>query len=169
MAISPGGTHYDDEDLDALFKAVGFVVIQWGQAEQSLDLIVSMLYQNLGGKELVKRIPVMLAPKLNYLRKCLSKIPQLREFQNDGDLLISKFEELSQKRHDVIHGAIASLSMEDGAFRFAKLDVKDGFHVFREFRFESEEFPRLTKNLIDLGAATSALGQKLWERVEKAE
>lgn len=48
-----------------------------------------------------------------------------------------------------------------------KLDVKDGFHVAREFRFESAEFPKLTKELIDLGAAANALGKKLWDRVEK--
>ena len=34
-------------DLDSLFNVVGFVVIQWGQAEQSLDLIISTIYQNL--------------------------------------------------------------------------------------------------------------------------
>jgi len=50
MPISPGGTKYDDGELDALYKAVGFVVVQWGQAEQSLDMIVAMLFQNLGGK-----------------------------------------------------------------------------------------------------------------------
>lgn len=169
MPISPGGTKYDDEELDALFKAVGFVVVQWGQAEQSLDLIVAMLFQNLGGKPLSKRIPVMLKPKLKYVRNCVTQIPILQKFRQEGEALIFKFEELSEKRHDLIHGAIASLSLEDGAFRFAKLDVKDGFHVVREFRFDSAEFPRLTKDLIDLGAATTTLGHKLWECVEKGQ
>ena len=167
MPISPGGTKYDDEELDALFKAVGFVVVQWGQSEQALEVIVAMLYQNLGGKPLAKRIPVMLAAKLEFLQKCLSRIPQLQRFKTEGDALVRMFEDLSKKRHDLIHGAISSLSMEQGAFQFAKLDVKDGFHVVREFRFESAEFPRLTKNLIDLGAAANALGLKLWECVEK--
>jgi hypothetical protein len=48
MPISPGGTFYDDDELDALFQAVGFVVVQWGQAEQSLDLATAVLYQRLG-------------------------------------------------------------------------------------------------------------------------
>lgn len=167
MPISPGGTKYDDRELDALFKAVGFVVVQWGQAEQSLDMIVAMLYQNLGGKPLVRRIPVMLKPKLEYAGKCLSQIPTLQNFRHEGEALISKFDELSEKRHDLVHGAIASLSMKESAFRFAKLDVKDGFHVVREFRFDSAEFPRFTKDLIDLGAAATALGRRLWECVER--
>jgi len=167
MPISPGGTKYDDEELDALFKAVGFVVVQWGQAEQSLEIIVAILYQNLGGKRLMKRIPVLLAPKLKFLRECLAKLPHLREFKAEGDALIQKFEELSQRRHDIIHGAVASLAMDGGGFHFAKLDVMNDFHVLREFRFESSEFPKLAKDLIDLGAAATSLGRKLWECVEK--
>jgi len=167
MPISPGGTKYDDNELDALFKAVGFVVIQWGQAEQSLEMIVAMLYQSLGGKPLINRIPVLLTPKLEFVGKCLVTLPPLQQFKSEGELLIRRFEELSQKRHDLIHGAVASLSMENGGFSFVKLDVKDGFHVARPFRFESSEFPQLTKDLIDLGNAATALAKKLWERVEK--
>lgn len=167
MPIRRGDKKHDDRELDELYKAVGFVVVQWGQAEQSLDLIVAMLYQNLGGKPLAKRIPVMLTPKLDYVRKCLSHIPPLQKFRSDGEALISKFEGLSQKRHDLIHGAIANLSPEQGAFRFAKFDVKGNYHVVREFRFESTEFPRLTKNLINLSAAATALGWKLSECVDK--
>jgi len=167
MPISPGGTKYDDDELDALFKAVGFVVVQWGQAEQSLEMIVAMLYQNLGGKPLAKRIPVLLAPKLEFVQKCLARLPKLQQFKAEGEALVQKFEELSQKRHDLIHGAIASVAMDKGGFQFAKLDVKDGFHVLREFRFESADFPSLTKDLIDLGAAATSLARKLWECVEK--
>jgi len=167
MPISPGGTKYDNEELDALFKAVGFVVVQWGQAEQSLEMIVAMLYQSLGGKPLVKRIPVLLTPKLEFVQKCLIRLPTLQRFKAEGDALVEKFEQLSQKRHDLIHGAIASVSMDKGGFQFAKLDVKDGFHVVREFRFESAEFPKLTKDLIDLGADATSLAKKLWECVEK--
>src|SRR4051812_45858239 len=107
MPISPGGTRYDDEELDSLFRAVGFVVVQWGQAEQSLEMIVAMLYQNLGGKPLTKRIPVLLTPKLDFVRKCLTNIPTLHQFKTEGEGLTQKFEEISQKRHDLIHGAIA--------------------------------------------------------------
>lgn len=167
MPISPGGTKFDDKDLDALFQAVGFVVVQWGQSEQSLEMIVAMLYQDLGGKALAKRIPVLLTPKLGFVRKCLTTIPTMHQFRSDGEELIQKFEELSQKRHDLIHGAIAGLSLDNGGFPFVKLDVKDGFHVAREFRFEAAEFPKLAKDLIDLGAAANALGRKLWDRVEK--
>jgi hypothetical protein len=167
MPVSPGGTTYEDEELDALFKAVGFVVVQWGQAEQSLELAIAILYQNLGGKPLAKRLPKMLETKLDFLSKCLAKIPTLGHLKADGEALVADFRKLSDKRHDLIHGAIASVSPIDGGFNFAKLDIRDDKHVVREFRLEGSEFPKLTKELIDLGSQATTFAHRLWELVRK--
>jgi len=167
MPISPSGTFYDDEELDALFKAVGFVVVQWGQAEQSLDLATGVLYQNLGGKALAKRLPKMLDTKLEFIAKCLAKLPTLAHLRADGENLVADFRSLIATRHDLIHGAIASVSATDGGFDFMKLDFKGNNHVVREFRFEGEDFPKLTKDLIDLGARATAFARQLWELVQK--
>lgn len=167
MPISPGGTCYDDDELDSLFKAVGFVVVQWGQAEQSLDLATAILYQNLGGKACSKRLPKMLEPKLEFLSKCLSQIPALGPFRSEGEALVTNFRKLSDRRHDLIHGAIASVSATDGAFMFAKLDIQDDIHIVREFQFKAKDFPALTKNLIDLGGQATAFARRLWEAVPK--
>ena len=167
MPVSPGGTYYDNDELDSLFKAVGFVVVQWGQAEQALDLATAILYQNLGGKACSKRLPKMLQPKLEFLSKCLSKIPVLDSLRGEGEALIANFHKLSDKRHDLIHGAIASVSATDGAFMFAKLDIKDDIHVVREVRFDSADFPALTKELINLGAQATAFARRLQEAIPK--
>lgn len=167
MPISPGGTYYDDDELDALFKAVGFIVVQWGQAEQSLDLATAILYQKLGGKACSKRLPKMLETKLDFLSKCLSQIPALASFRGEGEALVANFRNLSNRRHDLIHGAVASVSATDGAFMFSKLDIKDDIHVVREFKFNAADFPALTKELIDLGAQATAFARRLWEAVPK--
>lgn len=171
MTFGPSGIEYDDDDIDTLFKTVGFVVVQWAQAEQSLDLIVAGLFQNYGGKRLARknRLPVMLATKLEFLRKCLSQIPRLTSFKDEGAALVSNFNRLSQRRHDLVHGAVASLSPVDGAFVFAKLDVKTDFHFAREVRLEASEFPSLTKDLIDLGASATNLASKIWDYGEKPQ
>jgi hypothetical protein len=65
MPLSPEGTHYDDDELDSLFKAVGFVVVQWGQAEQSLELATGILYGELNGKPLAKRLPKCPVPSVH--------------------------------------------------------------------------------------------------------
>lgn len=167
MPISPGGTIYDDDELDALFKAVGFVVVQWGQAEQSLELATAILYQNLGGKPLAKRLPKMLETKLEFVSKCLVKLPRLAHLRADGDALVAGFRKLSVKRHDLIHGAIASVTATDGGFSFAKLDIQNDKHVVREFRLEGSDFPELTKDLIDLGDRATTFARRLSEVVRK--
>ena len=167
MPVSPGRTSCDDDELDALFKAVGFVVVQWGQAEQSLDLATAILFQNLGGRPLVKRLPKMLETKLEFVEKCLANIPSLASVRADGEVLVADFRTLSVKRHDLIQWAIASVSATDGGFAFMKLDIQSNKHVVREFRFEGAEYPKLTKDLIDLGARATSFARKLWEMVLK--
>lgn len=61
-----------DKDLVNLYTAVGFVVVQWGQAEQSLDLAVSTLYQYYKGASYAKRMPRMLAHKLKFIKEILA-------------------------------------------------------------------------------------------------
>jgi hypothetical protein len=169
MTNGPSGIEYNDEDMDTLFRAVGFIVVQWGQAEQSLDLIVAGIFHEYGGKRLARknRMPVMLKTKLEFVSKCLSQIPTLSQFTDEGDLLVSKFEHLSQRRHDFVHGAVASLSPIDGAFVFIKFDVAPELHVAREVRLDASEFPALTKELVVLGGNAVALARKIWDHCEK--
>lgn len=167
MPVSPAGNVYDDDEVDALFKAVGFVVVQWGQAEQSLELATAILYQNLGGKLLARRLPKMLETKLEFIEKCMTKIPSLGHVRAEGLALVADFRALSARRHDLIHGAIADVSATEGGFPFMKLDIQGDKQVVREFRFEGAEFPKLTKDLIDLGGRATTFARKLWELVQK--
>lgn len=167
LPTSLGGTTYDDDELDSLYKALGFIVVQWGQSEQSLDMLVAMIYQQLGGKQFAKRLPRMLAHKLGFLTKCFDQILVLTPFKAEGEKLVREFQRLSDKRHDLIHGAIVNLSPQNGAFVFAKFDIEGDFHHVREVRLESAEFPVLTKELIDLGADAVSLAARVWDSVPK--
>jgi hypothetical protein len=166
MPISTSGTFYGDDELESLFKAVGFVVVQWGHAEQSIDLATGVLYQDLGGKALAKRLPKMLGHKLEFIEGCLANLPTLAFLRSEGYDLVADFRCLSATRHDLIHGAIASVSATDGGFEFIKLDFKNDDHVVREFRFEGDDFPKLTKDLLSLGARANIFACKLWELVK---
>jgi hypothetical protein len=143
------------------------VVAQWGQAEQTLDLATGMLYKDLGGKPLTKRLPKMLETKLEFVENCLTRLPTLAHLRAEGNILVSDFRGLSALRHQLIHGAISSVSAKGGGFEFMKLDIKDDEHVVREFRFDGRDFPQLTKNLIDLGARATTFACKLWKIVRK--
>ena len=154
-------------DLDTIAKAIGLVVLQWGQAEQSLDLLVAMLWQSFDGKRHAKKIPFMLDPKIKFLRACIAAEPLLSKEVPTAAELLSRFEELSSLRHDLIHGAVASISPVDNAFVFAKLDVKDGFHYHREVRIEAEEYPRIVNRLVNLGREANALNQRVFKVLKK--
>ncbi len=156
----------DDKDLESLFNLVGFVVVQWGQAEQSLDLIVAMLYQDFGGNKFVKRLPKMLSTKISFIRKCLEEIPELAIFQNPIDDVITEFERLSSIRHDFIHGAIADTVPENGAFKFVKLDFEKEIHVLRDFSVNGSHVPKLRAELIKLGADTINVAKSIWAHYE---
>jgi hypothetical protein len=150
------------EDLDSIAKALGLIVLQWGQAEQSLDLLVAMLWQSFDGKSNRKKIPIMLEPKLKFLRNYIGADPLLREEVATLDELLSRFEKLSSLRNELIHGAAASISPVDNAFIFAKLDVKDGFHHHREIRIEAAEYPRIIARLVNLGRDANALNHRVF-------
>jgi hypothetical protein len=152
---SPNPLKMDEPELEALYKAVGFFIIQRVSAEQSLDLAVALLYREHGGNAIAKKLPKPLEAKLKFVRRSLDSLPQLAPLRTIGLALAMEFERLSQSRHDLIHGAISSVAPIGSAFRFAKLDFVDPhIHTFREFDFDAADFPRISGELIILGANT---------------
>ena len=148
-------------DIESLFKAIGFVVIQWGHAEQALDLIVAVIFHRFGGNPLLTRRPKMLAEKLKFLSKCFLQIPELEKYRVDGEALLSRFASTGKKRHDLVHGAITNLSCENGAFIFAKIDVNQDGHAVRSVVLHQSEFPGLIKELLGLGADANKFARKI--------
>jgi len=120
-----------DSDIETLFKAVGFVVVQWGHAEQSLDLMVASIFGSFSGHPLPKRRPQHLEPKINFLGEYFAKLPELEEFRFESELLLPRFVIAGRKRNDLVHGAISEFSIRDGAFTFLKIDVSKENHRVR--------------------------------------
>ena len=156
----------DATDLNTLAQAVGLIVLQWGQAEQSLDLLVSMLWHYFNGKHYDKKIPKMLGRKIKFVRACTTSETALFEFRVSTEELLGRFEKMSSMRHDLIHGAITSISPIDNAFVFAKLDIRDGYHHHREIRFEATEYPRMVRSLLELDRMAHELAAAVFEVVK---
>ena len=51
-------------DPELLFKAVGFITVQWGFAEQSLDLMMASIFHSFDGYPLLKKRPRNLKSKV---------------------------------------------------------------------------------------------------------
>jgi hypothetical protein len=155
-------------DLEALFKAIGFVVVQWGHAEQGLDLMVASIFRFYGKHPLLKRRPRNLEPKVKFLRECFAKLPELQEFSAESEKLLQRFASAGTKRNDLVHGGIVQLAVENNAFRFLKIDVSPKeHHSIRSVVLDGADWPRYRKELLYLGKEGQSLAQRVGDRLKK--
>jgi hypothetical protein len=147
-------------DIESLFKAMGFVAVQWGFVEQSLDLLVASIFHAVPGHPLMKQRPKNLEPKVEFLCKCFAELPALGQFAAEANPLLDRFLAVGKKRNDLMHGAIASLETEDGAFQFLKVDVRHE-HALRSVYLSNAEWVEFRRELIRLGREGQALAAKV--------
>lgn len=155
-------------DIDQLFKAVGFVVVQWGNAEQALDLLVVAVFSHYEGHELLKRRPKQLEFKIRFLQGCFATFSELAPFKAECDDLLDRFGALSQKRHDIVHGAIDAISAENGVFTFTKIDVKPKqHHEVRSVALDDSNWTEYRRALMKLGRDGISLSRRVWDAVKR--
>jgi hypothetical protein len=148
-------------DLEKLFKAIGFVVVQWGSAEQSLDLMVANIFYCFNGDPSLKKRPRNLEPKVKFLQERFAEFPELAQFRAESETLFSRFLEVGKKRNDLVHGGMASLSIENGQFILLKLDVSPTGHHIRSVVLDEVEWPAFRKELLRLGKDGLSLAKRV--------
>lgn len=158
-------------DIETLFKAVGFLVVQWGHAEQSLDLMVGSIFSYFDRHPLLKEgRPRNLEPKIAFLSKCIDNLPELEQFRVESQQLLPRFAIAGKKRNDLVHGAISEFSIRDGAFMFLKIDVRPKeIHSIRPVFLEDSAWPEFRWELLVLGRDGLSLAQRMWDRLKKRE
>ena len=150
-------------ELRELYSQFGFIVVQWGHCEQMLEILTNILYNIYDCKKLTgaKRIPRPLAEKLTFVKKCILKSPSLAPFQSDLEAVIAGFEELTQARHDIIHGALVDMYATNGIFTFMRLETHPDIHEVKEFPYDLTAFPALKVKLGHLGGAATKIAERL--------
>jgi hypothetical protein len=111
------------EVLEALYPAVGAVVIYWSLLEQAMEHWVAMIYRHPGGDKGWKQVPYLLRPKIEYLRTKFGDMPDLASCSKDGLTLLEKIEKIAQIRDIMVHGAISSYHPETEMLKFVRLQV----------------------------------------------
>lgn len=161
--VKPGST------VDSLFRTVGFVVVQWGHCEQSIELIVNTLHRDFGGKSLGgrKRMPRPVSEKVAFLKECAEQISSLAAFRSRLEALAKSFDEVTQLRHDLVHGALADEPIKNGVFTFIRLDAHPDFHEVKTFEYDLKKFPALETALMKLGATAPKLGRDLLDALPR--
>jgi hypothetical protein len=150
-----------DSEYHRLCAAIGFVVVNWSLTEHSLDGWVAIVYHDHGGKDLRKSIPKPLSAKVEFLTQCFQECPSLSEFKDEALALLLRVTALADKRHDLVHGAVTSVTSKDGVFAFAKLDFKKQEIRVRQVHLDLKKFDDLAKEIVDLGTDVADLGDRL--------
>lgn len=154
-------------DIETLFKTVGFVVVQWGHNEQCLDLIVVAIFHRFDGHPLLTRRPVNLEPKIKFLQECFAKILELDQFRAEIEAILPRFAAAGKKRNDLVHAAISEISIENGSFTFAKIDVKPkDSHSVRSLVIDDADWPAFRKELLGLGRDAVALARRVCDSLK---
>jgi hypothetical protein len=92
---------------DALFAAVGRLVISWAQIEFGLDVLVAIINTRLGGSPGFEvEYPLSLSQKLRYLRRAFKEIPELAPFKTRFLYLARKVTSAAMQKDDIFHGLI---------------------------------------------------------------
>lgn len=143
----PGVTPNSDEEI--LFKAVGFVVVQFGCAEQVLDMLATIVFSK--AKKQPKKQPVLLTAKTKFIRDNIDCHPILQQLSVEIAALLARYEKIGEKRNDIVHGAITSMDALNGVFKFAKLDiVKGDVPTLRPVHLDDAEFSNFRIELLSL-------------------
>ncbi len=143
------------ENIDSIARAIGLIVLQWGVAEQSFDLLVTLLREPPEAEHYAKHIPIMLEPKIKFVRRCLAERLELSSCRIKVETLLERFAQLSELRNDLVHSAVASISPSNGAFAFSRLNLKEDPPIHRTVLLETEAYPELIDQFIELARCAS--------------
>lgn len=157
--VKPGSTY------ESLLRTVGFIVVQWGHCEQSLELLVNTLFRNFGGSTLPgrKRMPRPVSEKVAFLKECAVQLPSLALFRVDMETLASDFERVMQMRHDLVHGALTDVPIANGVFTFMRLTAHPDIHEVRTFEYDLKKFPVIEAALMKLGDSAPKLARRVFD------
>lgn len=85
-------------------------------------------------------------------------------------MLLARFTVAGEKRNDIVHSAIDSLSIEDGAFRFLKIDISPNEqHNVREVFLADSDWNSFRKELSNLGRDGQQFAQEIWSKTKTKE
>lgn len=157
--VKPGSS------FDSLLRTVGFIVVQWGHCEQSLELLVNTLFREFSGNTLArrKRMPRPVSEKVAFLRECAVQLPALVSFRGELENLALKFEHVMKMRHDLVHGALTDVPIANGVFTFIRLDAHPDIHEVRTFEYDLKQFPLIEVELMKLGELSMKLARRVFD------
>jgi len=156
----------ETDEFRSLCAAIGFVVVNWALAEQSLDFMVETIYNKCAGNTIEEQLPHSFQRKVKFLRKAFRTRVALQIYAEDGNKLLNCMVPLAQQRHDLVHGVVVSIESVNGRFPIDKLDYQAQEHIMRRIDFDPNAFDGLVQELLNLGRDLTRFGTALAQRFQ---
>ena len=155
-------TEFPQHQIDPICKSVGMLVINWAMVEQTIEMIVAVIYRSADGHSQEEKLPKFFSRKAKFVRRCLSRISALHDFQLTGRKLMEEATRLSKIRHDVIHGALSGFDEETGVVSFIRVDIDKNEDIHQEVRCEHS-----IEEILNAGVDCISLTAKLHDYVNR--
>ena len=152
-------TELPQEVHDALYPAVGSLIIYWSLLEQSIESWVHLIYHHPGGNMgWEKTFPFVFRRKVTFLRMRFSDFPAIDTLASDGLALLAEIEAAATKRDIFVHGALSGYEPATQRIKFVRLRV-DKVNLIHQMNPDYVTIPQvLADGRIMLALTTASLG-----------
>jgi hypothetical protein len=141
---------------------LGHVLINWAGAEQSLDMCVTIVFQNLpDSKRFEATLPKALHRKTGFMLKSFQNIGALKDMSDIGIVTMNQLNKLARERNDMIHAALGSTMSINGKWRFLKFDYGSVIHTVRPVEYSQSDFQEAGKEMMALAGEVELLLTRL--------
>ena len=155
---------------EAFYAAVGRFSMSWSILESGLDHSVLIIHEFLKTcRAFEPDPPRSLERKIDFLRKCVRRLPELAPFQSAVLELTEKITKASVLRHDIIHGFLTedprTASIEVKMSRIMPGSIKaDTPRLEKQFSLNPTKITDRAQELNQLGAHALEFAQVLFDK-----
>jgi hypothetical protein len=145
-------------DINRL-AAIGGFTVSWAAVELVMDRTNELIIGFAGGSAIGDQVPVSLKPKIAFYRKAHQQLETLAPFSAAGVDLAQRVADMTETRHDMIHGfAVGELT--DGKLKVLR-------HTFVGARVFQRAKAYSTRDIVRLASKAATLATDLLLHVDR--
>lgn len=134
--MDPRGIPDDKDFVQSLSHAIGFLAVQFGLFEFSLNGTIAIIHHRLGQPISGRgQLPYMLKERLRYMRGAAARMTVLEPYRSELLTLMTTAKMLSKTRNGVLHGYPADYDEKTRLLMFINMAPGRDKRMHQEARF----------------------------------
>jgi len=138
------------------YLSLGMFTETWAKADHALDMCIAVIFHRYGGSTLCRKLPKPLEKRIDFVRDCRAKLPQLASFPQ-GIEIADRFAQFSERRHTLIHGIAANEIGADAIVQKIRLRTEALMHHEERTSTSPREIMEFTEEITNLANDTLLL------------